>query len=359
MVEKKFVEGNEAACWGAVTAGCRHFFGYPITPQNEVPEWFARELPRLGGVFVQSESELASIAMLYGAGATGVRVMTSTSSMGWSLMLEGLSHAATAEIPMVIMLVQRGGPGQGSVQHAQMDYLSATRGGHGGYKIIVLAPAYNQELCDLTQLAFYLADKYRTPVVVLSDGLIGRVGESIEICPIDFGPLPTKDWALRGKASRDGVRAELIAHRPFIAFLDVLEQLRGKWQKIADDEVRYHSYQIDDAEIVLVAYGYTGRVCRDTVDMARAQGYKLGLFRPISLWPFPYQAINALTEHVSTFVVVEDSNMGGLIEDVKLAVEGKAEVFMVGVSARDDRTTGGTINPDRVLKEIEQLRSRR
>lgn len=365
-VEKKFLMGNEAIAWGAMLAGCRYFFGYPITPQNEIGELFARELPRLGGVFVQVEAEMASIAALYGAATTGVRAMTSTSSPGWALMQEGISCATVAELPMVIAHVQRGGPGQGSISHSQMDYFSVTRGGgHGGYKTIVLAPTYTQEMCDLAQLAFHLADKYLTPVILLSDGLLGRVTETIELRPLEFGPLPPKDWAVGGTASREsGVPRRIASARgqgmvrlpdgSSMPFTDFAEHLSEKWQKIMDNEVRYTTYQVDDADMLLVSYGSSGRACRDAVDLGRAKGFKLGLLRPITLWPFPHKAIHTFAQKGGKkFVAVEDS-MTGLIEDVKLAVEGKGEVHRVGLTIRDMRIAMGTINPDRIFSEIEQ-----
>src|SRR3989304_2001658 len=235
-MERNLAQGNEAIGWGAVLANCKAFFGYPITPQNEITEWFAREMPKRGGVFVQSQSETGSINMLYGAASTGVRCLTSTSSVGWALMQEGMSHLANAQLPCVIVLVQRGGPGTGTTRHAQMDYLSATRGGgNGGYKNIVLAPNSVQECHDLIQMAFHLADKYRNPVVLLSDGLLGQLMEPLELRALDFGPLPPKDWAVVGLGEHpDGCRRAVASNAGLVylevhqTYLDLLEHLSRK-----------------------------------------------------------------------------------------------------------------------------------
>jgi len=358
MGEKMFVEGNEAIGWGAIAAGCLHFFGYPITPQNEITEFFARELPKRGGCFVQSEAEFASIALLYGGASTGVRAMTSTASPGWSLMQEGISCLANAELPCVIVDVQRGGPGQGSVTHSQMDYFSATRGGgHGGYKTIVLAPHSVQESHDLMQLAFYLADKYRNPVVVLSDGVLGRTMESLEMKTLDFGPLPEKDWAVKGSAEKGGLQSRIICAQgttDFPPYVTVLERYSKKWEEMRDNEVRYEAYQADEAALLLVAFGYVARSCKEAVNMARSQGLKLGLIRPITLWPFPYHEIRKRGLKGANFLVVED-NLGQMVDDVRLGLEGKAEVHFLGALARHVPTSLGMIMPDRVLEEAKSL----
>jgi len=358
MGEKIFVEGNEAIGWGAIAAGCLHFFGYPITPQNEIIEFFARELPKRGGCFVQSEAEFASIALVYGGASTGVRAMTSTASPGWSLMQEGISCMVNAELPCVIVNVQRGGPGQGTVTHSQMDYLSATRGGgHGGYKTTVLAPHSVQECYDLMQLAFYLADKYRNPVVVLSDGVLGRMMESMELRTLEFGPLPEKDWAVKGSAQRGGVGGAIICAQgttDWPPYVTVLERYAKKWDQMRDNEVRYEAYRADDAALLLVAFGYVARSCKEAVNMARSRGLKVGLLRPITLWPFPYEVIRKRAVDGVKFLVVED-NLGQMVDDVRLAVEGKAEVHFLGVLARHVPTSLGMIMPDRVLEEVERL----
>jgi len=358
MGEKIFVEGNEAIGWGAIAAGCLHFFGYPITPQNEITEFFARELPKRGGCFVQSEAEFASIALLYGGASTGVRAMTSTASPGWSLMQEGISCMVNAELPCVIVDVQRGGPGQGTVTHSQMDYLSATRGGgHGGYKTIVLAPHSVQESHDLMQLAFCLADKYRNPVVVLSDGVLGRTMESLEMKTLEFGPLPRKDWAVKGTAEKAGVRSAVICAQgttDWPPYVTMLERFGKKWDQMRDNEVRYEAYQADDAVLLLVAFGYVARSCKEAVNMARSQGLKVGLLRPITMWPFPYEVIRNRALEGVKFLVVED-NLGQMVDDVRLGVEGKAEVHFLGALARHVPTSLGMIMPETVLEEVERL----
>jgi len=356
MGERMFIEGNEAICRGAAIANCQAFFGYPITPQNEITEWFAREFPKMGRVFVQSQSELGSINMLYGA-AAAVRAMTSTSGPGWSLMQEGVSSMANAELPCVIVDVQRGGPGSGTIRQAQQDYLQCTRGGgHGDYKNVVLTPASVQECCQLTQLAFYLADKYRNPVIMLSDAIIGRLRETVNIEAIDFGPLPDKDWALRGKAGhKDGKRrmidhsADLYRRDPdFVSFLRRLDQ---KIKQMQEAELRYESYKAEDARLILVAYGYTSRVAKEAINMARAEGISAGLIRPITVWPFPYEVVREKARQGCKFLVVEDS-LGQMLDDVWFAVEGQAEVHLVGILDRHMPTDGGMILPNKVLEKI-------
>jgi len=359
MAERVFTYGNEMVGWGAVNAGCIYFFGYPITPQNEVTAWFARELPKRGGVFVQSQSELGSINLVQGAAAAGARVMTSTSSPGWSLMQEGISFLALGELPTVIHVAQRGGPGTGTMRHAQMDYLSATRGGgHGGYKTIVLAPASAQEIHDLVQLAFYLADKYRNPVVVLSDGILGQMREPVKVEPLSFPPLPEKDWAIAGKAKhKDGKFREGLGGRGMVypaEYIGALEGLDKKYRQMQDAEVRYEEYQVEDAELLLVAFGYVARVCQEVVNIARSEGLKIGLIRPITLWPFPYEVIKEKAANGARFLVVED-NLGQMIDDVRLGVEGRAETHFLGIFARHLTSDLGIIFPDRVLEETKRL----
>lgn len=364
MSEKVLLQGNEAVGRGAVAAGCLHFFGYPVTPQNEITEWFAQELPKRGGCFVQSQSEVGSINMLFGSAATGVRVMTSTSGPGWGLMQEGISNIANAELPCVIVNVQRGGPGAGTTRHGQMDYLSATRGGgQGGYKAIVLAPNSAQEIYDLIQLAFHLADKYRNFVVLLSDGIIGQMMETIELRTLDFNSLPEKDWAVRGtRYHPDGVRRTVSAaqgllptpNSPYASYLELLQALDKKYRHMREAEQRWETFQLEDAELVLVAYGYTSRVSKEAVVEARLRGLNVGMIRPITLWPFPYEVIRKQARPGVQFLVVEDS-LGQLLEDVELAVQGKADIHFLGALARHDPTDGGMILPDRVLEEILRL----
>jgi len=358
MGERILVGGNEAVGWGALSAGCQCFFGYPITPQNEIIELLARELPKRGGVFVQSQCETATINMLFGAAATGVRVMTSTSSPGWGLMQEGMSSLVAARLPCVVVLVQRVGPGVQRVEHAQMDYNSVTKsGGGGGYKNIVLAPASVQEAHDLMQLAFYLADKYRNPVVVLTDGLIGHVAEPLVLKTLEFGPLPEKDWIVTGEGRhKDGkYHAHGSSFNPIEgeSYVPYLCGLREKYQAM-ESELRYEEYKTENAELLLVAYGYCARVSAEAVDMARAEGLKAGLLRPITLWPFPYQVVRDKAAQGCRFLVVEDS-LGLMVEDVRMGVEGKAEVHLADVTFRHNLTEEGMIMPGRVLEEIRRL----
>lgn len=360
MSERLLIIGNEAVGWGAVMAGCQAFFGYPITPQNEITEWFARECPKRGIVFLQATSETAAINLVFGAAAMGVRAMTSTSSPGWALMQETMSHMVNAELPCVVVLVQRGGPGQGTTRHAQMDYLSVTRGGgQGGYKNIVLTPASGQEIHDLVQLAFYLADKYRNPVIVLADGVMGMTMEPMEVSALDFGPLPEKDWAIRGTAQQKDGKKRLIACGqgllgvpPHTSYLVMLQNLDKKYREMGS-EVRYEAYQVEDAKLILVGYGYTGRVCREAVDLARAQNLPVGLLRPLTVWPFPHEIVRKLAEQAE-LLVVEDS-LGQLVDDVRMAVEGRNKVHFLGVLARHSPMEMGLIFPERVLEEVRKL----
>jgi 2-oxoglutarate ferredoxin oxidoreductase subunit alpha len=359
MADRILAEGNEAVGWGAITAGCQCFFGYPITPQNEIIEFLSREMPKRGGIFLQSQCETATINMLFGAAAAGVRAMTSTSSPGWGLMQEGMSNLAAARFPCVVVLVQRVGPGVQRLTHSQQDYTSATKGGGGGgYRTIVLAPATVQETHDLMQLAFYLADKYRNPVVVLSDGLMGHVVEPLELKTLEFGPLPEKDWAVtRHGRHEDGKhRAMGASYNPLKgeSFVSYLVDMRETYQEIEASEVRCEEYRTEDAALVLVAYGYCARVSEEAVDMARAEGLKAGLLRPITLWPFPNQAIRDKAAKGCRFLVVEDS-MGQMVDDVKIAVEGKAEVNLVDATFRHLASEDGMIMPTKVLEEIRRL----
>jgi 2-oxoglutarate ferredoxin oxidoreductase subunit alpha len=359
MGERILAEGNEAIGWGALSAGCHCFFGYPITPQNEVIEFLSRELPKRGGVFVQSQCETATINMLYGAAATGVRAMTSTSSPGWGLMLEGMSDLAAARFPCVVVLVQRVGPGVQRLTHSQQDYHSATKGGGpGGYKTIVLAPASVQETHDLMQLAFYLGDKYRHPVVLLSDGLMGHVVEPLELKTLEFGPLPEKDWAIANRGKHpDGKHVAMgPSYSPLRgeSFVSYLVDMRNDYETIEATEVRHEDYLTEDADLVLVAYGYCARVAEEAVDAARQEGLKAGLLRPITLWPFPNEAVRALVARGCRFLVVEDS-MGQMVDDVRSAVQGKAEVHLADATFRHMTSEDGMIMPGRILQEIRRL----
>ena len=315
-------------------AGCRYFFGYPITPQNEIPEYLAKHMPARGGVFVQAESEIAAINMIYGASGAGARVMTSSSSPGISLKQEGITYLACAELPAVIVNMMRGGPGLGNIAPSQADYYQATRGGgNGDYRTIVLAPASIQEAADFTQEAFDLADVYRMPVIVLADGTIGQMMEAIEWRTPPRRELPAKEWATNGHR---GERPHNIINSLFLDVADCEEQncrLQERYELIAERETRYEEYMAEDAEVLFVAYGTSARLARAAVLKLRAQGVKAGLFRPITLWPFPEVALHARAAMPSMkAVIAAEMSTGQMIDDVKLAVNGIRPVYLVGRS---------------------------
>jgi len=357
------IDGNEAAARGAIAAGCRYYFGYPITPQSEMAEFLSRELPRIGGTYVQSESESGSIYMLYGGSLSGERVMTSTAGCGFALMGEGISYIAAAEGPCVLVDVMRLGPGIGTGgQQGQTDYRLATKGGgHGGYHCIVLAPCSPQETFDLVQLAFYLADKYRILVMVLTDFVIARMAEPVEVKTLDFGPVPDKSaWALVGKGKRGGKpsKPQTGARHPTEPltkgvpgyFLYMME----KYKKIEESEIRYETYKAEDASLLIAAYGSSARTAWQTVDMAREQGMKVGLFRPVSAWPFPKVALREAALKAGKVLVVEDS-MGEFVDDVEFAVQGRVPVHLLGIWGRHDVTGSGIIHPERILEEVKTI----
>lgn len=351
MTKQSLIKGNEAVAMAAIMAGCRKYFAYPITPQNEIPEYMAAHMPEVGGVFLQAESELAAINMVYGAAAAGERAMTSTSGPGYSLMLEGISGIARAELPVVLVLVMRGGPGIGSLENAQLDYFSATKGGgHGGYRNIVLAASSVQELFDLTQLAFELADYYRVLVMLLVDGILGQIMEPIEIMPFSNGKtrsLPAKTWALTGTGRQ---RPQNIISTMLMREDETYQwhqRMAVKYQKIQAEEVRYDSYCLEDARIAVVAYGMTSRVAETAIDECREQGLPVGLIRPISLFPFPYQFISQSTHRIEGFLVAEVS-MGQMVEDARLAVNGRSEVSFVGRG-------GGLLSHQEITRGIREL----
>jgi len=357
MAENVLIHGYEAIARGALDAGCLSFFGYPITPQTEITEFFGRELPKRGGAFVQAESESAAGAMIFGASAAGVRVMTSTSGPGWGLMQEMMSHISLCEIPVVVVNVQRGGPGQGTTRHSQTDYTTSTRGGgNGSYRSIVLAPASVQECYDLIQLAFYLADKYNILTIVLADGIVIQIAELLNLKTIDFPPLPEKDWALKSSAKKGGKFNSVLSTRGLRlpGFVPVMKEIYDKYERISKSEVRYETYQIDDADLILVAFGYVSRCCEGTVEMARAEGLKLGLIRPVTLWPFPADIIGQKASEGCRFLVVED-NMGQMIDDVKLSVEGKSRVHFLGLQSRHQPIELGMIFPETIFEEVKKI----
>jgi len=325
---RQLCKGNVAVVKGAILAGCRAYYGYPITPASEIAEAAALYLPQVGGTFVQAESEVASINMVYGAAAAGVRVMTASSGPGLSLMQEGISYLAGAELPCVIVDVVRGGPGLGNIAPEQSDYFAMVKGGgHGDYRNLVLAPASVQEMADLTVLAFDLADKYRNPAIVLADGFTGQMIEPVEFEEHETS-LPEKPWAVKGTPE---TRNNLISS----IYLETNEleehqrEMEAKYIRAQNAEARFETYRAEDAEILLVGFGIVSRVLRSTVEQARRQGLKVGLFRPISLWPYPSRALAKSAEKVEKVLVVELSN-GQMVEDVRLALNGAVPVEFYG-----------------------------
>ena len=348
MSERILMCGNEALAEAAIMAGCDAYFGYPITPQNEVSAYMARRMAEVGRVFIQSESELAAINMVFGAAATGKRSMTSSSSPGISLMQEGLSYLAGAELPAVVVNVMRGGPGLGNIAPSQGDYFQATRGGgHGDYRTIVLGPSNVQELADCMFLAFDLADQYRMTVLVLADGALGQMMEPLVLEPKPRPKLPAKDWALTGAEGR----AQNIVRSLYLAdgVLEALNnRLQAKYRQIEQNEVRCEEYKVEDSEIVIVAYGIMARIARSAIDTAREAGIRVGMIRPITLWPFPTEQVSKAAEPFRVILTMEMS-AGQMLDDVRLAVEGKAPVLFYG-------RTGGTIpTVDEVLGQIQKL----
>ena len=340
--------GNEALAEAAIIAGCDAYFGYPITPQNEITAYMSRRMPEEGRVFLQSESELAAINMVFGASATGKRAMTSSSSPGISLMQEGISYLAGAELPAVVVNVMRGGPGLGNIAPSQGDYFQATRGGgHGDYRTIVFGPSSVQELVDCMQLAFDLADQYRMPVMVLADGILGQMMEPIVLEKKPPRQLPAKDWALTGAKGREQkiVRSLWL---PEGALEKLNYKLRDRYEQIEKNEVLCEQYEVDDAEIIVVAYGVAARIVLGAVTKAREEGIKVGWIRPITLWPFPTEQISRAADEFRIFLTVEMST-GQMIEDVKLAVAGKTPVLLHG------RPGGGVPTVDELLDKIRQL----
>ena len=332
MSERILMRGNEALCEGAIIAGCRYYFGYPITPQNEIPAYMAKRLPEVEGFFLQAESEIASINMIWGASCAGKRAMTSSSSPGISLMQEGISYLAGAELPAVIVNMVRGGPGLGNIAPAQSDYFQSTRGGgHGDYYVIVLAPATVEELTHMMVDAFDLADIYRTPVIVLGDGVLGQMTEPLVLPEPSTRVIPEKDWILDGAKNRKPRVIKSLRLAPQQALEDHNMELKEKYEEIMKKEVRYEGYMIDDAEIIVVSFGTSSRVCKSSIQMVRENGIKAGMIRPVTLWPFPSEIISDLAKNtrVRAFLDVE-MNYGQMIEDVKLSVNGEKEVHFYG-----------------------------
>ncbi len=330
-MSRTLMKGNEALARAAIRGGCTHFFGYPITPQNEIPEYFARELPKAGGLFLQAESEIAAVNMLYGAAAAGARAMTSSSSPGIALMQEGISMLAATEIPCVIVNVMRGGPGLGTIQPAQSDYFQMTRGGgNGDYRIISLAPATVQESAEMMEESFELAQKYRTPVFLVSDGLLGQMME-----PVQFDRhtkkkrAGNKRWILTGHRHRRPPRTiKSLRLDPATLESHNLE-LQDKYGRISRRETRFELYRMSDAELVFCAFGSTARIVKNSIDDLRQKGCRAGLIRPQTLWPFPVQPFKALPESGKAVICVE-MNCGQMVDDVRLAVEGRMPVHFYG-----------------------------
>ncbi len=350
MAGKVLMKGNEAIAEAAIIAGCVYYFGYPITPQTEIAAYMAKRLPKVGGVFLQAESEVAAINMVYGVASTGTRVMTSSSSPGISLKSEGLSYLAGADLPSLVVNVQRGGPGLGGIQPSQADYFQATKGGgHGDFHMIVLAPASVQEMAELTVRGFALADQYRMTSMILADGTMGQMMEPVDLDSLSamVTPVPEKPWATTGTGlARPHNIVNSLSLVP-----EELEQLNiaryEKYAVVEENEVMYESYRMEDAEICIAAFGIASRVSRNAIDAARQAGIKVGMIRPITLWPFPKKAFKEALATAKAFISVELS-MGQMIEDVMLATEGKAPVMLC------NRVGGMIPSPEEVLASIKQ-----
>lgn len=349
---KILMKGNEAIAEAALKAGANNYFCYPITPQTEVAEYLAKRIPEVGGVFLQGESELAVANMIFGAAATGKRVFTTSSSPGISLMQEAISYMAGAQLPVVIVNIMRGGPGLGGILPAQSDYFQSVKGGgHGDYRLIVLAPATIQEAVDLMMLSFHLADKYRNPVMMIGDGMIGQMMEPVEFPDVYEEPeLPAKDWAVSGaKDGKPKVIKSLFLNP--VALEDNSWQLHGKYEEIKKNEVRFEKYKIsDDNQMLIVSYGTMARICQTVIDHLENEGISVGLFRPISLYPYPEEALfeEATKKNIKNVLVVEMST-GQMIEDVDRILKGKKKLDFYG------RTGGVVPSPEEVIEEIKKL----
>ena len=348
MNKKTLMKGNEVIAGAAIQAGCRFYAGYPITPQNEIPEYMSLKMPEAGGTFIQAESELSAINMVYGAAVAGMRAMTSSSSPGISLKQETISYMAGAELPAVIVDVQRGGPGLGNISGSQGDYFQAVKGGgHGDYRLLVYAPYNLQEMWDLTMLAFDKADEYRNPAMILSDGVLGQIMEPFYPTPYTKPDLPRKDWVLDGCKDREPrvVRSLCMADGE-------LEErnykLQRKYRRMKEKDVKCESYFTDDAEIIAVAFGIAARITLSSVKSLRREGFKIGLFRPITLFPFPEKELYLFAGRNRRFITIE-MNTGQMVEDVRLAVNGKSEVLFYG------KPGGSILTPEEVQENIKQL----
>ena len=347
MSDKVLMKGNEAIAEAAIIAGCRHYFGYPITPQTEIAAYMAKKMPKIGGTFLQAESEIAAINMVYGVSSTGKRVMTSSSSPGIALKSEGLSYLAGADLPALVVNVQRGGPGLGGIQPSQSDYFQATKaGGHGDFRMIVLAPASVQEMAELTIKGFELADTYRMTSMILADGTMGQMMEPVAL-DLEVKPAPKKPWATTGtKCSRP----HNIVNSLFLA-PEELEKFNfvrfERYKYIEEHETMYEEYMMEDAEICIAAFGIAARVSKNAVNEARKQGIKVGMIRPITLWPFPTAPFKAAADKVKQIITVELS-MGQMIDDVRLATDCKVPVTLC------NRVGGMIPSPEQVLEAIKE-----
>ena len=348
MNKKILMRGNEVIAEAAIQAGCRFYAGYPITPQNEIPEYMSWRMPEVDGVFIQAESELAAINMVYGASAAGMRAMTSSSSPGISLKQETISYLAGAELPALIVNIQRGGPGLGNISGSQADYFQAVKGGgHGDYKLLVYAPYNLQEMWDLTVLAFDKADEYRNPVMILGDGVIGQMMEPFYPKPYMRPELPEKDWVLDGCKGREPrvIKSLYMGEGELEMRNNILQK---KYRMMKDKEVSFESYYTEDSEIIIVAFGIAARIALSSVRKLRREGFKVGLFRPITLFPFPEKELFMLSRESRRFITIE-MNAGQMVEDVRLSVNGISEVLFYG------RPGGTIITPEEVQEKILQL----
>ncbi len=347
MAEKVLMKGNEAIAEAAIRAGCMHYFGYPITPQTEIAAYMAKRMPKIGGIFLQAESEIAAINMVYGVAGTGFRVMTSSSSPGVSLKGEGISYLAGADLPALIVNVQRGGPGLGGIQPSQSDYFQATRGGgHGDYHLIVMAPASVQEMADMTAKCFDLSDKYRVPAMILADGTLGQMMEPVEL-PEPCEYKPNKPWAVTGTECK---RKHNIINSLYLKPEELEKtnfQRYERYKAIEENEPLWEEFMMEDAEICVAAFGIAARVSKNAIMAAREKGIKVGMIRPITLWPFPKKPFKAAADKCKAFISVELS-MGQMIEEVQLATECKRSVTLC------NRTGGMIPSPEEVLEAIEK-----
>lgn len=343
------MKGNEAIAEAAIEAGCRFYAGYPITPQNEIPEYMSERMPDVNGIFIQAESEIAAINMVYGAAAAGVRAMTSSSSPGISLKQEGLSFLAGAELPALIVNIQRGGPGLGNISGSQADYFQAVKGGgHGDYRLLVLAPHNVQEMWDLTMLAFDKADQYRNPVLILADGILGQMMEPFTPNHHVMPELPKKTWALTGCLNRQpNVIKTLYMGENELENFNL--KMQAKYDQMRRNEQRSESVDTEDAEVIVVSFGSAARISYSAVTALRREGYKVGLFRPITLFPYPDEALIQLVSQGKKKVLVVELNSGQMIEDVRLAINGKAEVLFYG------RPGGAMIKPNEIYDRIKSI----